>query len=106
MRSAMKALKERMIDAVDARDVEYGTLLSLPPNSKVKVDGTPDAYDQSELIFADYLLKRKMNGIFQIGDGPVSEGYIEIDSPLQVGDELLMIRMVDQKYYVLGRLSK
>ncbi len=133
MNEAIKRIKNKVARHIDARDVEYATLLSWP-NAKIKIEGDPHPYEQDKLVFAEYLLDRKVDVVFQVVEymegeeakGSVSgvlangmeyesgmpyqqvprsllKGVLLIPSPLKVGDKLIVERIADQRYYVLGR---
>ena len=101
---ALRLLKEKMAEHIDARDTERATLLSWP-EARIEVDGDPYPYEGNQLVFADYLQERKMEIIFEVEEPEVTtmKGKMVVPSPLQIGDRLIVSRMTGQRYYVLGK---
>ncbi|WP_127550635.1 hypothetical protein [Paenibacillus amylolyticus] len=101
---AIKLLKEKVAGHIDARDTERATLLSWP-TAKIEVDGDSHPYESASLVFADYLQEQEIEVTFDVlePEPSVLKGKIIIPSPLQVGDRLLVSRMTEQAYYVLGK---
>ncbi|CAH1216136.1 DUF2577 family protein [Paenibacillus sp. JJ-223] len=104
LNDAIKLLRSKTKDHIDARDTERATLLSWP-NAKIEVDGDPYPYESPSLVIADYLQEREIEVTFDVTEpAPTTmKGKLLIPSPLQVGDRLLVSRMTGQRYYVLGK---
>lgn len=107
---ALKLMRQKTTDHIDARDAERGTLLGWPDNPKLQVDGDEVPYEAGKLVFADYLLERRIEGIkFEIAQGPKEvagttlTGSIVIPSPLKTGDRVIVSRLTGQRYYVHGK---
>lgn len=110
LHDALKLLRQKTSDQIDARDVERGTLLSWPGDPKVQVDGDDVPYMADKLVFAEYLLERRIEDVkIEVETGPKEVagatliGSIVIPSPLQAGDRVIVSRLTGQRYYVHGK---
>lgn len=110
MNDALKLLRDKISDHIDARDAERGTLLAWPGNPRVQVDGDEVPYEADKLVFAEYLLERRIEKVkFEVETGPKEvagttlTGSIVIPSPLMSGDRVIVSRLTGQRYYVLGK---
>lgn len=110
LNDALKLLRQKAADHIDARDTERGTLLAWPDNPKVQVDGDEAPYEAGKLVFADYLLERRIENIkFEVEQGwkevagTTLTGSIVIPSSLKSGDRVIVSRLTGQRYYVHGK---
>lgn len=104
LNEALKLLRSKTKDHIDARDTERATLLSWP-DAKIEVDGDPYPYEAASLVLADYLQEQEMEVVFEVEEPAAStmKGKLLIPSPLQPGDRLIVSRMTGQRYYILGK---
>jgi len=107
---ALKLMRQKTTDHIDARDAERGTLLAWPDNPKVQVDGDEVPYEAGKLVFADYLLERRIEKVkIEVETGPKEvagttlTGSFVIPSPLKSGDRVIVSRLTGQRYYVHGK---
>jgi len=110
LNDALKLLRQKAADHIDARDTERGTLLAWPWNPKVQVDGDEAPYEADKLVFAEYLLERRIEKVkIEVETGPKEvagttlTGSIVIPSPLKSGDRVIVSRLTGQRYYVHGK---
>jgi hypothetical protein len=68
LNDALKLLREKTKDNIDARDTERATLLSWPGIPKIQVDGDPESYPADKLVFAEYLLDREIKADFVVAE--------------------------------------
>lgn len=80
---AVKLLRQKTKDHIDARDTERATLVSWPGSPSIEVDGDPYPYAGDKLVFAEYLRDREV-----VADFVVSE-YVEDDEAKGSIDGLL-----------------
>ncbi|MCM3699186.1 hypothetical protein [Paenibacillus macerans] len=73
LNNAVRLLREKTKDHIDARDTERATLVSWPGSPSIEVDGDPYPYAGDKLVFAEYLQDREV-----VADFVVSE-YVEDD---------------------------
>ncbi|MEK5162079.1 hypothetical protein NYE69_07010 [Paenibacillus sp. FSL R5-0527] len=73
LNNAVRLLREKTKDHIDARDTERATLLSWPGSPSIEVDGDSVPYTADKLVFAEYLQDREV-----VADFVVSE-YVEDD---------------------------
>lgn len=73
LNDALKLLRQKTRDHIDARDTERATLLSWPGSPSIEVDGDSVPYTADTLVFAEYLQDREV-----VADFVVSE-YVEDD---------------------------
>lgn len=104
LNDALKLMRNKMSDHIDARDTERATLTSWPI-PRVEVDGDPYPYEADKLVFADYLQEKRTEVTFEVEEPSITllKGVLITPSPLQVGDRLIVSRMTGQRYYVLGK---
>lgn len=109
LNDALKMLREKMRDHIDAKDTERASLLSWPSSPKIQVDGDPYPYEADKLVFADYLNEQELQVTLQVEQGPIEvqgstiKGKMVVPSPLKSGDRLIVSRMSDQRYYIHGK---
>lgn len=105
LNDALKLLREKTAGHIDARDTERATLLSWPGSPAIQVDGDQQPYPAGKLIFAEYLLERRIDAVFEVKQPVYSTltGVLVLPSPLQAGDRLIVSRLTGQRYYVLGK---
>jgi hypothetical protein len=65
MNKAIQGIKKKAAQHIDARDTEYAVLL---PDGGIQVEGTPAPYPSDKVVFAEYLLDRKVEAYFQISE--------------------------------------
>lgn len=110
LNDALKLLRQKTLEHIDARDVERGTLLAWPSNPQLQVDGDAVPYEADKLVFAEYLLERQIKDVkFEVKKGPrevvgsTLSGNIVVPSPLKAGDRVIVSRLTGQRYYVHGK---
>ncbi|ODA07370.1 MULTISPECIES: hypothetical protein [Paenibacillus] len=75
LNDALRKLREKTKDHIDARDTERATLLSWPGSPSIEVDGDPEPYPATKLVFAEYLLNREVKADF------IAAEYLEGNEP-------------------------
>ncbi|MGR6127843.1 hypothetical protein [Paenibacillus sp. SER-28] len=75
LNDALRKLREKTKDHIDARDTERATLLSWPGSPSIEVDGDPEPYSATTLVFAEYLLNREVKADF------IAVEYLEGNEP-------------------------
>ncbi|MBN6186305.1 DUF2577 family protein [Aneurinibacillus sp. BA2021] len=66
MQDALRLWKEKISGHIDAKDTERAILLNWPDAPRIQVDGDPIPYEHDKLVFAEYLLDRKVEAYFEI----------------------------------------
>jgi hypothetical protein len=95
-------------------DIELATVTAAPPNIKIKLDNTKLELGKGDLIVAESLLDHErvysveggtVNG--SVSDGgtlqslTVTNGKLTIQSPLKVGDRVIVASIKDGQLYVV-----
>jgi hypothetical protein len=93
----------REVGRNDFDEFSFATVISAPPNLRIKVDGMPIELEADDIVIAERLTKYPVR--LRASDGTVTE--YTVDDELAVGDRVITASMNNgQTYVVLDKAVK